>query len=383
MTSFIVHIGDGKCGSTSIQKALYDAREGLRQQGIIYETASPKTGHFDLVTLSGANTRGDMEKQHQSAQETLKLIKSRANEAGVILLSAESFFMQHPQTILGILEKIAKPIERVDIISYVRTPAGMYLSLVQQTLKGNSEYSKPHEFLRPIDRKLADWKNSPFVHNLTVRLFDRKRLLAGDVVTDFTDILRKLTGNQNIHLKAETQNASISSEQLIALQDLREICLKHEDGKLHPMSNRLIAYFENLNKKELIGHPLQLSREAHATVAIKNSGIVQTLNKMFPDLKMPNPLQNIEIPAVPGWIHSNSVAAILKSSDAELAKSIKHLIPPLNLDLFVGIDPQASEALADLRKRFPDRADLIVNATRKYWKQEGCRTSINQLAELS
>lgn len=382
MTSFIVHIGDGKCGSTSIQKALYDARNQLRTHGIVYETTSAKTGHFDLVTLAGGVTRGNMEKQRVSALETLELIKSKTTPTSTVLLTAESFFMQSPKTILSILELLAQPIERIDVISYVRTPASMYLSLVQQTLKGNSDYTRPDKFTRPIDQKLKQWLDSPIKNSLTVRLFERSRLVDEDAVSDFEKILRRLLGTEAIKLSAQEQNTSISSEQLILLQKLRKIYLKHEDGKLNPMSNRLIQFFERVNQNGVLGNKLELSDAAHQAVVVGNAQIVSKLNDMFPSLGMPNPEHTQTGRTRTDWAHTDDVSAILKTWYSGIVDELEYLTPPLNMSLFDGFKQPARTALAKIRGRFPDSSDLINENVHRYWRQEGCITAANELETL-
>ena len=232
MTKFIVHIGDGKCGSSSLQKGLHEIRNQLRDKGIIYETANAHHGHFDLVSLVGKENREaiSVEATVQRAQKTIDLIREKLRPDSTVLLSAESFFSLPPYLLIKILQMISPSIDRLDLIAYVRAPHSMYLSLVQQIVKADSIFPMPDKYVRPVDMILKRWRDYPDVNTLTVHNFDRSHLVDGDVVPDFTRVLRDLTGFGDIDLPSLNVNTTLSAEQLVLLQKYRGIFLKDHDG---------------------------------------------------------------------------------------------------------------------------------------------------------
>ena len=79
MTNFIVHIGDGKCGSSAIQAALFDAQAALRDAGIGYYSHHRTSGNFCLGTLVGKSTRGNDAQQRKYALKAIdELIHARS-----------------------------------------------------------------------------------------------------------------------------------------------------------------------------------------------------------------------------------------------------------------------------------------------------------------
>jgi len=379
VTNFIIHIGDGKCGSTSIQRALYTARANLRAQCIAYETASPRSAHFNMCTLAGKTTRGNDDVQSEQARKTVDLIRATTGPQDTVLLSAESFFMLTPAKLIGILKMISTTIDRLDIIAYVRPPTSMYLSWVQQELKGISRYTKPDAYLRQVDQFLERWKDAPQKSSLTVRLYDRSRLRHGDVVEDFAEVLRGIMGNPHIHLQGALENASLSSEQLVVLQAMRTQFLENFDGKVHVLSNRLIAFFEAMNRDRLIGHPLQLTADALQVVGNRNAPVVLRLNRLFPDLAMPETTIDTATCADTPWAQTNEVQAILKTTDSVIVAHLKSLVPAFNADLRSGPTERSNSALAALHAQFGGSRAQFAQVTAQYWKQEGCPDAAAQL----
>lgn len=384
MTDFIVHIGDGKCGSSSIQKALYEARNDLRTQGITYETATPKAAHFNLVTLIGRATRGNYEVQSEQARTSVRLIRAAAGPKDTILLSAESFFMLPPVRLISILQTMSDRIDRLDIIAYVRPPDGMYLSLVQQLLKGSHHYTKPDAYLHRIDHHLGQWQENVQKTSLTVRLFDRARLPNGDVVEDIAEVLRGLTGKPGIHLQGASENTSLSSEQLVVLQVMRAQFMKDVDGRTDVRSNKLIAYFEAMNRNELIGNPLRLSADALLVVARQNKPVVTAVNRMFPGLDMPEASFDAAAVADAIWAKTEAVSAILKVTDSEIVALLKALSPSFNQPLRKGPTERSFQALSALQALFPGSHENLTRATLDYWQRENCSEAVADLeARLS
>lgn len=383
MARFIVHIGDGKCGSTAIQKALYAARGDLRAQGIIYETTTPLGAHFNLITLAGHKTRGNTAGQLEQARKTIEAIRAATGPDDVVLLSGESLFVLSPPVMIDLLGEISGRIDRLDIVAYVRPPSGMYLSLVQQVLKGHSQYTKPDAYLRRIDQYLGRWKESSEKTSLSVRLFDRSRLQGGDVVEDFAEVLRGLTGKADLQLQQTRENVSLSSEQLVVLQALRGNFLKKVDGLAHPQSNRLVSFFEAMNRGGLVGHQLRLSVDAQMVVGRRNAPVVAAMNTLFPDLGMSEEVYDVAAVADPHWTRTDDVSAILRTTDSGIVELLTALVPLFNPQLTRGANERSDQALAALRNLYPESGQRIASATIDYWHSEKCDAAAAQLEATS
>ncbi len=172
MTKFVVHIGDGKCGSSAIQAALFDAREDLAKIGIAYDAHHRTSGNYNFGTLLGKATRGNDEHQRRWAGQVVKRLRSSAEHADYVFISSEAFLTMEPAEIVQILEMISDDIESIDTIAYVRHPLSMYLSLAQQSVKASFRFRRPDTYRRPPSRIRGEMARKPahrFRHRAPVR----------------------------------------------------------------------------------------------------------------------------------------------------------------------------------------------------------------------
>ncbi len=377
MTKLIVHIGDGKCGSTAIQRSLHESHEALNKLAICYVTPTPNSGHFSLATLLNESTRGNAGQQIEYANRTLDLIRKQAKECEYIVVSAESLFSCQPENVYQLLASTADSIESFDIIAYVRPPIQMYLSLVQQQLKGSYKFTKPEQYLREINNVLGKWAESPLVSSLTVRNFDRKKLLQGDVVKDFEQCLIDLTGNTQIQLNTQSANQSLTAEQMIVLQRYRKNVLpKLAEGAMKE-SNLLVKLFESLNTGSTIGTRPSLLPIVTHIISAKNASIVDTVNSRFEHLKLHNQVNELSAESDDGDYDSDDedVSSILHNYDPAVVQWLSDLVPEFNNDLLSAdrkIVKNAVHAILDSRTEMNnDNFDCL----KKFWIKEGCQSA--------
>ena len=378
MTDFIIHIGDGKCGSSSIQRAMYSGRTKLGKQNLVYETSAKDGSHFGLVTLAGLPTRGDSNRQKDLAKKTVKLIQKTRGENDSVVLSAESFFSLKPNEVIKILDHITKNIGVLDIVVYIRPPHSQYLSMVQQALKGDKNFRKPDEYRRPVTAVLKRWKGNPHVRKLVVRKFDRDSLYKGDVVEDFAAVMSELSG-KTIKLEPVEANISLSAEQMVVLQRFRREILDGHDGKLHPDSQKLIGFFQSMNNISLMGNKAMLASSALAAVCMRNAEEVANLNQMFPDLKMELPEFEKVASDDEDWRASADVSSILASFNGDDINRLVALIPQFSRGLSKGITSEAQSSL----QRFLSQDKVVranqVNLVRQFWNNQNCSQAIADL----
>ncbi|MGB3624326.1 MAG: hypothetical protein WA989_00760 [Henriciella sp.] len=372
MTRFIVHIGDGKCGSSSIQSSLFAARTSLRQVGLLFETTTPSIGHFNLGSLVGKKTRGEAEPTAESARSTVRMIREAVRPGDTVLLSAESFFNASPGRTIDLLRTISPQIEHLDVIAYVRAPHSMYLSLTQQRLKGDSRFTPPESYRRRIDLLLDAWNSCAEVGSLTVRNFDRTRLIGGDVINDFEHCLRRASGQSVLHLPRSNENATLSAEQLIVLQRYRRIVLKAHDGKLHPASQALIRYFERLDTLGFPGSKPALTDAALASLCDANRQIVDATNARFPGLELGLPVVSETPPADSDAAPSESVERILADVDPQILAVLLSLVPGLEAETADRSVGSVARHLQEAAMRHGIDATRLVAATVRFWREVNC-----------
>lgn len=334
MANFILHVGDGKCGSSSIQASLFQAREALAQQGLVYETATPRSGHFSMVRLIGGTTRGDDTAQLTMAERSRERIRQALRPDSTVILSAENFLALDPERVLDLCRMISPEIGDVRVIAYVRPPESMYLSLVQQQLKADHRYVLPQVYQRPIDRYLSRWSDRVGHENLSVGLFDRARLRDGDVVADFAARLSALSGAE-IGLGSSQSNLSLTAEQLIVLQQMRLRWFGDVGGRRQRESDRLAQMFLDLNQIALRGTRLALSAPARQALRAKNTPIFARAARFLETDGAAGEVPD-EIPVAEGLVgepdeqqlaefRSEDVSTILESFDQEEVAALEAL----------------------------------------------------------
>lgn len=330
MARFIVHIGDGKCGSTAIQTALYSSREALSQTGILFETLTPNSGHGVLPILLGLKSRAFSERHRLLAHETIEILRDRSSNYDWIILSAENLINIDPTLMPGLISMITDKNEGMNVLAYVREPSEMYLSLIQQVVKGSHFYTKPDAYLRRLDKKLKNWRSLVGSNHFTLRLFDRDVLTEGDVVADFECYLQEKTG-KHLHLKRHRSNVSMTSEQICVLQKYRAQVYPECSGKIMDRSTVLTKFFEEINAYGSVGNRAMLTETARSVVSHGSLKTTKKLNLEFPGLGMPVTATGASLPEPPyPWAVSDDVSLVLDRVDEDIVGAFCRLLPDLN-----------------------------------------------------
>lgn len=367
MAKFIVHIGDGKCGSSSMQAALFDARDRLREMGLAYASHHRTSGNFCFGTLLGKNTRGNAEQQRGFALQAIKTLQSQLDHSDYIIISSEAFLTLDPEEVVEILQFITLDIERIDVIAYVRNPLGMYLSMAQQLIKSSHRFPRPDTYVRSLDRMLDNWNSFPMISSVTVRMFDRNSLVGGNAVADFEHVVKSLTG-KDLGLEHINENSSLSTEQMVVLQDYRAQFCRDSDGKMIPPSTRLIDFFAMMNESGMVGTKAVLSPPAAALVGNNNADIVERLNKRHGfAMRCPRPTPEDLPPANTDW---SRISSILTEVKPAYVHNLKMLVPAFNPALKDGDMDKGLRALNKLVEMEPDKKSAIERATKNYWTTE-------------
>jgi hypothetical protein len=230
MARLILHIGQAKTGSTSIQHFLSQNASVLKAGGVIYPRGRHGFvhNHHTLLPLvfTGQHLAPhirermgpDMARAQRLAQSYKeKLLTEIARHRDCdFVLSGESylrpFLDDEADRMRNLVHSFGMP---VDVHVYLREPSSHYVSLLQQRLKSSSGL-RP---LRPVSVTAGLRTYRDISENrLRIRLFDRKLLHNGDVVQDFL----AWTGLNRIEgLKAAPAlNESMSAEAMDVLTTL-------------------------------------------------------------------------------------------------------------------------------------------------------------------
>ena len=200
----ILHIGQGKAGSTAIQDSLFEARQDLLAHGCLYpETLHIKGRHHWLSPLVMDDPMRSPSVVHRmgfsvdaakkaALDEWAHLSKQiRKSSPSHLILSSEVIFRTHSQREIKLAKKFLPSLsDEIRVLAYVRSPVSRYLSLVQQSLKSKKDIVQPSE-----EHVIEIFNNyeAIFGQEVEARVFERSRLRNEDVVPDFIEpIIRKL-----------------------------------------------------------------------------------------------------------------------------------------------------------------------------------------------
>lgn len=226
----ILHIGHGKTGSTSIQRALRASAPLLADHHVLFPDPGRHDNHQllfpyltgslpdDPVQMSSlATTPGAARAQAAQLWDTLRRQIEKERPRTVVLSCENQFRPFPPEAMTRLRETCAQIADQTQVIAYLRSPAPFFLSNVQQDVKKRPEF-------RSVSASRIRDTLSPFVTDgpgpVTARLFSRDALLRGDVVSDFVaEVLPEIDPDALTRGPAE-ENASVSAEAMALLQQI-------------------------------------------------------------------------------------------------------------------------------------------------------------------
>ena len=205
----VVHIGPYKTGSTSIQASLRANPEELWRQGCYYFD-EPHMPEFALQTLAlTAPEQMTPDLRHRfpslAAAQTWSAGCWQRFEAEVqsrrpplTLISSEHFSGLNDPTPL--IDRLRRSFTRITVLAYLRDPADLYCSTLQQRIRGNgdrlSALPSPLTFFYPARKQLEPFLKLLGPENMLVRRFGSPATKSlsrpRDVVQDFFATLSKL-----------------------------------------------------------------------------------------------------------------------------------------------------------------------------------------------
>ncbi|MFD1344375.1 hypothetical protein ACFQ4E_18235, partial [Litorisediminicola beolgyonensis] len=217
----VIHIGDPKTGTSSIQRVLMD---GAWQAPGLTMMPRAQLNDYPLAnTLRKAKQRAKLEPRFTALARQIA-----ASEADLAVVSAEQFWGVDPKALYEALRRfLPEHAESARVIAYVRPHAAHFLSGYAQSCKtghfqGDGAAYLAHvqtgRILNCAPRFLA-WRDT-FGDRFTLRLFDRARLSGGDAVRDF---LETATGRTDIEITAgAAQNETLTRPALAGVMLLQQ-----------------------------------------------------------------------------------------------------------------------------------------------------------------
>jgi hypothetical protein len=247
MTRLVIHLGDCKAGSTSIQQTL-DAGTWRAEGGAALAYA--RAGHlgFNHHPLANSLNKKAWARHREHLYDSLAE-EVAAAPAEVLVVSSEHFEFTDPALLRETLERhLPGALPELRLISYLRPhPERILSSFAQRTKNGLFRGALEQFHTRRLRRgvhlyapRIARWQEV-FGDRLTVRPLIRGALREGCAVRDF---LGWATGADSVALTAEAEaNGTLSQQDLALMRDFWARATAR--GELRPLSRTLITVLES------------------------------------------------------------------------------------------------------------------------------------------
>jgi hypothetical protein len=212
---FILHVGPGKTGSSSIQAALLSQRETLSNVGILYPTAGRSAfGDFHLLADLASRGGEGCAVAVTSLNDAVAAIATEAKDllSEIVVVSSDLFANLRPRALDVLRTALQSHSFEVAVVLYLRNLYTLALSTVQQQIRNGRHYenifnTKPFTYFHLLQVYATAFGND----NLIIRTYYADPRQSASVVQDFyTHVLRT-----NMELvESNWENKSLYSRQL-------------------------------------------------------------------------------------------------------------------------------------------------------------------------
>ncbi|MEQ3669455.1 hypothetical protein [Pseudophaeobacter sp.] len=226
----IVHLGDTKTGSTSIQRALVQKAYELPGTRICYPTSN---NHIAMAkTLTRKHRLAERGKRFTRINTALQ-----QSDADYGIVSAEHFQFVDPEVFAGAIAEFWPGFEdRLRLVAYVRPHADKLLSSFSERVKLGHVKGSFEAFVdgmsdnRGVDYmpRFEKWR-AVFGDRFTLRPFVRRELHREDAVADF---FRVVLGREDFKVsEGISANTSLTVPQLALLREVHSVFNKRMKGQ--------------------------------------------------------------------------------------------------------------------------------------------------------
>lgn len=279
MKKLILHIGNHKTGTTTIQWWLFENKKRFEEYGIscFFDSSSDKIKKNSMNYFDHSQVSTYGVKIKSGLVQALKL-----NPKEKILMSSEAFSWIFEKKEL---QKFKKELENyfndIKIVVYIRRQDRQAISHYQQGCRAYGVEGKfysgnftalpiiDHNAIKYLDydKRLSIWGDVFGDENIDIRVFDRTLLKNGDIVSDFAEYLRV---DDSLMTKPKEKNISLGFEETKVNHLMREAGLSEKRLFNNLVNQEVESSYKMLpSKKE--------AKEFYETFLLSN----RRLNKRF------------------------------------------------------------------------------------------------------
>jgi hypothetical protein len=241
MTRTILHIGQPKTGTTSLQYSLSSMRKSLQAQNILYPRLPRwNFAHHSLVPhFIGSDRAGpyvlrklkiNFNSAVMESEKAREILKEQVigKQPETLILSSEALFHAADEEKMKRLGKLLRSISnQVEIVAYIRDPASHALSTLSNQVQVDPDFVWPGNRIRRAVIESYEKAEPDAMH---VIKFKREELQNANVVDDFCG--RFLPPSLRLNSRQEA-NKSMSAE---AMSVMQRYVLNNDSSRNKPMS---------------------------------------------------------------------------------------------------------------------------------------------------
>lgn len=366
----LLHMGQGKTGTTALQQSLHSAADTLRASGVFYpHFGGNAIAHHLLVALCGDPKNLPVWTLNDLGGPDLAVRKARAawaatcdaitsNPPKVLILSSELLLgATNRAEKTRLAETLFKLSDDIQPILYIRHPVDLYRSALQEMLKAVSSPKPPVS--QDLRGKIEDIE-AIFPHPPALVAYDKGTLFQRDTVPDFANrFLLPLVGA--VDLPQRQANLGLSAEALVLMARMRA----EAGGSVSAARGvaRLKKHLLDFDRLDPPLTPLTLLPEV-AEAALRSATchrwLAETGRLVIPGLE----IDRIDGAAVPDWMMTAAPETMFPHDPARLAR-LRQSIDQISALPVRGLTPKAtglqrSPSLQDRFLRFLNRKITAV-----------------------
>lgn len=322
----ILHMGQAKTGTTSLQRSLRAAAGSLREQGVFYpQLGNGYVAHHLLLGICGAADRlpkwdldnmGGLEGTIKTAQRAWDTVRKEIDEQRpeIMVLSSE-YLLGKPKADAKerLRDQLSELSDDITPVIYVRHPVEHFRSLFQQFVK---HVDGPFPPVRLDLRSAILETEAAFGRTVELATFDRSVLHQGDIAKDFAT--RFLAGRVDPSiLPSMNDNVSLSAEALALIVRLRA-----KAGGTYEAArsvSRLVARIQELDRNDPPAKPMDLLpevAEAALRAATGHRWLAETRQLHIPRLE----IEKIDGAPPPDWMMTAPPTALFNHDPERLER---------------------------------------------------------------
>jgi hypothetical protein len=228
MTLCILHLGSEKTGTSSLQKFLGTGREALLAQGFWYPKSFTNPGGHVHLRLSSAALRDALSDSEPDVaafrDEYARVMKERRPSAAIF--SSEFFHseMRSAESVARLKRFLEGYFNRFQLVYYARRQDLMLASMHSTAVRGGwtadenalSIYESKGRYYFDHLAVCDLWAGQFGRDNLVCRIYERDKLVKGDIVDDFAAV---------VGLKVDSNRPRVSSNESLSFETLAALLL--------------------------------------------------------------------------------------------------------------------------------------------------------------